>query len=186
MTEPTAADSVRTRIVVRDDAGPSTDHGTLDYEALLTGSPDDPIQGSVALDDLLMLPHTSGTTGDPKAVMLSHGNVTWNAVNFISHADIRGADVTLAIAPFFRVGGTGVNVLPVLFAGGTVVVPDDPAPDGLLQSMERHRVTVGFANPDLLACADPRRPVAVRRPGCHPVRDHRRGPGAGAAPPDLP
>ena len=58
--------------------------------------------------------------------------------------------MTIAIAPFFRVGGTGVNVLPVLFVGGTVVVPDDPRPDGLLRLIERHRVTVGFGNPDLL------------------------------------
>jgi fatty-acyl-CoA synthase len=65
-------------------------------------------------------------------------------------ADIRGDDVTVAIAPFFRVGGTGVNMLPVLFLGGTVVVPSDLRPAGILQAMERHRVTVGFGNPDLL------------------------------------
>ena len=82
--------------------------------------------------------------------MLTHGNVTWNAVNFLTCADFRSDDVTIAIAPFFRVGGTGVNVLPVLFVGGTVVVPDDPRPDGLLRLMEQHRVTVGFGNPDLL------------------------------------
>jgi fatty-acyl-CoA synthase len=43
-----------------------------------------------------------------------------------------------------------VNVLPVLFMGGTVVVPSDLRPDGILQVMQRHRVTVGFGNPDLL------------------------------------
>jgi fatty-acyl-CoA synthase len=58
--------------------------------------------------------------------------------------------VTIALTPFFRVGGTGVNVLPVLFMGGTVVVPDDVHPDGILRLTERHRVTVGFGNPDIL------------------------------------
>ena len=104
----------------------------------------------MALADLLMLPHTSGTTGNPKAVMLSHGNVTWNAVNLLSRADIRRDDVTIAIAPFFRVGGTGINVMPVLFAGGAVVVPDDSTPDVVLRLIEEHRVTVGFGVPDLL------------------------------------
>jgi fatty-acyl-CoA synthase len=141
---PTPA-SVRHRVTVG-----GTRPGTLDYEALVSGSPDEPIDVAVGLDDLFLLPHTSGTTGHPKAVMLSHGNATWNVVNFLSCADFRGDDVTIAIAPFFRVGGTGVNVLPVLFAGGTVVVPDDVSPDGILGSMERHRVTVGFGNPDLL------------------------------------
>ena len=60
-----------------------------------------------------MLPHTSGTTGAPKGVMLTHGNVTWNVINFLSVFDFRSDDVTIAIAPFFRTGGTGVNVLPV-------------------------------------------------------------------------
>ncbi len=148
--ERATATSIRHRIAVRGSSDPLQGGDVVDYEALLASSTDDPIDGSVALADLLMLPHTSGTTGNPKAVMLSHGNVSWNAVNLLSRADIRSDDVTIAIAPFFRVGGTGVNVLPVLFAGGTVVVPDDSTPDVVLRLMEEHRVTVGFGNPDLL------------------------------------
>jgi fatty-acyl-CoA synthase len=124
--------------------------GARDYESLIAMSPDDPIDEAVGLDDLLLLPHTSGTTGNPKGVMLSHGNVTWNVVNFLTCADFRGDDVTVAIAPFFRVGGTGVNVLPVMFMGGTVIVPDDSEADTILRLIEQHRVTVGFGNPDLL------------------------------------
>jgi fatty-acyl-CoA synthase len=143
--EPGAAAPVRHRIAV---AGVL--EGMQDYEALVAASPYEPVAEPVGLGDLLLLPHTSGTTGKPKAVMLTHGNVTWNAVNLLTAADFRRDDVTIAIAPFFRVGGTGVNVLPVLFGGGTVVVPDDTRPDALLGLMERHRVTVGFGNPDLL------------------------------------
>jgi fatty-acyl-CoA synthase len=124
--------------------------GALEYEALVTESPEDPVEVAVGMDDLCLLPHTSGTTGAPKGIMLTHANLTWNVINFLTCADFRGDDVTLAIAPFFRVGGTGVNVLPVLFLGGTVVVPGDLAPEGILRAMERHRVTVGFGNPDLL------------------------------------
>ena len=145
-TDPTpAAGSVRQRIAV---AGPI--EGALDFEALVVESPDDPVEVEVGMEEVCLLAHTSGTTGGPKGVMLTHANLTWNVVNFLSCADFRGDDVTVAIAPFFRVGGTGVNVLPVLFMGGTVVVPGDLRPDGILQAMERHRVTVGFGNPDLL------------------------------------
>lgn len=124
--------------------------GALDFEALLAESPDDPIEASVGMDDLCLLPHTSGTTGPPKGIMLTHANVTWNVVNFLTCADFRSKDVTVAIAPFFRVGGTGVNVLPVLFVGGTVVVPGDVSADDILGLIERHRVSVGFGNPDIL------------------------------------
>jgi fatty-acyl-CoA synthase len=71
-------------------------------------------------------------------------------VNVLSCADFRHDDVTAAVAPFFRVGGTGVNILPVLFLGGTVVVPSGVDADAILTAMQRHRVTVGFGNPDLL------------------------------------
>jgi fatty-acyl-CoA synthase len=146
-TDPTAvANSVRHRIAVA-----SSIQGALDFEALVAESPDDPVQVAVGVEDVCLLPHTSGTTGPPKGIMLTHANLTWNVVNFLTCADFRSDDVTVAIAPFFRVGGTGVNVLPVLFMGGTVVVPSDLRPEGILQAMQRHRVTVGFGNPELLA-----------------------------------
>ena len=145
VTEPVTMASVRHRVAV--DGAPE---GAIDFETLVAESPDQPIDETVGLADPFLLPHTSGTTGKPKAVVLTHGNVTWNAVNFITGADFRSDDVTIAIAPLFRMGGMGVNVLPVLFIGGTVVVPDDPSPDGILRLIERHHVTVGFGNPDLL------------------------------------
>src|SRR6185369_1586914 len=138
-------DSVQHRITV---AG--SGDTALDFETLVTQSSEHPVELSVDMDDVCLLPHTSGTTGSPKAIMLTHANVTWNVVNLLTCANIHSDDVTVAITPFFRVGGTGVNVLPVLFMGGTVVVPDDMSPEAILQTMRRHQVTVGFANPDLL------------------------------------
>jgi fatty-acyl-CoA synthase len=145
-TDPVAVPaSVRHRIAV---GGPM--EGAIDFEELVAESSDDPIKTPVGMDDLLLLPHTSGTTGPPKGVMLTHANVTWNVINFLSCAEFRREDVTVAIAPFFRVGGTGVNVLPVLFLGGTVVVPAEVTPHEILRLIERHRVSVGFGNPDSL------------------------------------
>ena len=124
--------------------------GAADFETLVAGSPGHAIEETVGLEDLCLLPHTSGTTGRPKGVMLTHGNITWNVVNLLTCAGFRSDDVTIALAPFFRVGGTGVNVLPVLFMGGTVVVPGDVHPDDILRLTEQHHVTVGFGNPDIL------------------------------------
>ena len=146
-------DAVRHRITV---AGPAD--APIDFETLVTTSAEHPIEVPVDMNDVCLLPHTSGTTGSPKAIMLTHANVMSNVVNLIASADLRHDDVTVAITPFFRVGGTGVNILPVLFMGGTVVVPDDVSPGAILRAMQRHRVTVGFGNPDLLdalaRCAD--------------------------------
>ena len=152
--------------------------GALDYESLFSerGARDSDV--AVDLDDLLFLPHTTGTTGLPKGVMLTHANVTWNVINFLTSAEFRNDDVTIAFAPFFRVGGTGVNVLPVLFMGGTVVVPEDVEPDRTLALIERHRVTVGFAGPGPARWARRHRPLGERRSLQPPLRAHRRRPGA--------
>jgi fatty-acyl-CoA synthase len=136
---------VRSRVVVGTATG-----AEIDYEHLIAESPDGPVNQVIGLDDVCMLPHTSGTTGAPKGVMLTHGNITWNVINFLAVVDFRSDDVTIAIAPFFRTGGTGVNVLPVLFRGGTVIIPETPDPDEILRLIEERRVTIGFGNPDLL------------------------------------
>jgi acyl-CoA synthetase (AMP-forming)/AMP-acid ligase II len=134
----------------------------VDYEQVIVRSREDLLDERIGLDELCMLPHTSGTTGAPKGVMLTHGNMMWNVINLLSVADFRSDDMTIAIAPFFRTGGTGVNVLPVLFKGGTVIVPETPDVEEILRLIEQQRVTIGFGNPDLLEALarSPRWPTA--------------------------
>ncbi len=108
------------------------------------------LERSVDPDELAILAYTSGTTGAPKGVMLTEGNLSWNVAQMLAACGFSSSDVTLAAAPFTRIGGLGVTVLPTLFAGGSIVVP--PAPDGasVLKTIERASVSVVFANPDLL------------------------------------
>jgi fatty-acyl-CoA synthase len=150
VAEATPAPSVRQQVLVGGSVNrPRTP--ILDYESVVAGGADTSIDDPIGFDEPVLLPHTSGTTGPPRVITLTHANVTWNAINFLTSTDYRSDDVTIAIAPFFRSGGSGVNVLPILFAGGTVVIPERATPDEILRLMEAHGVTVGFANPDLLA-----------------------------------
>ncbi|HEX9122662.1 MAG TPA: AMP-binding protein [Actinomycetota bacterium] len=132
-------DGVPMRVVV----GPS-------YDAVVADARADPVERSVGLDHLAVLPYTSGTTGSPKGVMLTHGNLTWNVVNMLAAVDFGSGEATLATAPLFRMGGLGVTVLETLFVGGTVVLMARPDPEDALDLIERHRIGLVFAGPDIL------------------------------------
>jgi len=121
-----------------------------DYESLLASAESGRLDSPVALDDPALLVYTSGTTGPPKGVTLTHGNLTWNVFNFLVGGDFRHDDVTLAIAPFFRMGAIGVTVLETLLLGGTVVIMPKFEPGEALRLIEQHRVTLLFGGPDLL------------------------------------
>jgi fatty-acyl-CoA synthase len=130
-------------------------HGNIPSLASAIGrAPSTRIDETVGLDDLAVLAYTSGTTGLPKGVMLSHGNLTWNVVNLMSCADFLSDDVVLAQAPLFRMGGLGVTVLPGLFKGATIVITPTVVPDEIPGLIERHRVSVLFGSPRYFQALD--------------------------------
>jgi fatty-acyl-CoA synthase len=104
----------------------------------------------VEADDVCLLMYTSGTTGRPKGAMLTHGNITWNAINMIGAGDgLRRSDVTLSVAPLFHIGALGIYSLPLLYLGGTVVTIDRFDPEVTLELMDREGVTVQFLVPTM-------------------------------------
>jgi fatty-acyl-CoA synthase len=104
-----------------------------------------------AEDDLAVLMYTSGTTGKPKGVMLTHGNIWWNQVNVDSSLDTRADDVNLAIAPLFHIGALNSFTLRTLTRGGTTLVRRGFDAASALEDIERFGVTTFFAVPTMFA-----------------------------------
>ncbi len=112
--------------------------------------PGDPVVcEAVGEDTPAMLLYTSGTTGRPKGAVLTHGTITWNAVNTATGWDLHTDDVTLTHTPFFHTGGWNVLTLPLLHRGGTVVLAERFDPDATLEAVGRFGVTVLFAVPTM-------------------------------------
>jgi fatty-acyl-CoA synthase len=94
-----------------------------------------------------MILYTSGTTGRPKGVMLTHANIAWNSVNLLLDVDLAGDEVTLVSAPMFHVAALNQTVLPTFLKGGTSVLVPAFDPAGTLDLIEKHRVTFLFGVP---------------------------------------
>ncbi|WP_436772559.1 acyl-CoA synthetase [Yinghuangia sp. YIM S09857] len=104
----------------------------------------------VALDSPAVLLYTSGTTGRPKAAVLTHANLTWNTVNQLAHIDLRDTERALCIAPLFHATGLGQITLPTLFKGGSVEPVAKFDAGAILRRIEEARITSFSAVPTML------------------------------------
>jgi fatty-acyl-CoA synthase len=93
-----------------------------DYEQLLAAADHTPLDEPVGLDDVCMIQYTSGTSGRPKGVMLSHGNVAWNCYNILLDVDVSSDEVSLVSAPMFHTAALNQLFLPTVLKGGTSVL----------------------------------------------------------------
>ncbi|MQY24815.1 acyl-CoA synthetase [Nocardia aurantia] len=121
---------------------PETAEVTL--ETLRDNGSDEPIDENIALDDLFMIQYTSGTTGRPKGVLLTHGNITWNVYNLLVDIDVRNTEVALVTAPLFHTAALNQVLFPVLLKGGTALIEARWDPDRALRLIETHGVTMLF------------------------------------------
>ncbi|TGO52612.1 hypothetical protein BCON_0138g00310 [Botryotinia convoluta] len=74
-------------------------------------------------DDVALVLHTSGTTGRPKAVPLTHRNLTTTMKNIQATYKLTPADRTMLVMPLFHVHGLLAGFLAPLMSGGSVIVP---------------------------------------------------------------
>ncbi len=93
------------------------------YEAFVEGgAPGRNADPEIEPDSVHVLLYTSGTTGRPKGVMLTHANTFWQSVNAWALGASPDA-VGLVVLPLFHAGGLNGSVTPLLHIGATLVVP---------------------------------------------------------------
>jgi acyl-CoA synthetase (AMP-forming)/AMP-acid ligase II len=113
-----------------------------DSFAALTRTPGSPPAVAIEpAEDVAVLPYSSGTTGAPKAVMLTHRNLVAMLIAMHPVEGTTERDVTIAVLPFFHIYGLAVIISLGLYRGATLIVFPRFQMEQFLAAVERWRVT---------------------------------------------
>ena len=102
---------------------------------------------TVAPEDIAVLAYTSGTTGHPKGVQLSHGNIAADLIHGTKVIPILSDDVLLSIAPWHHILGLVACLILPLYGGATAMYTDDFR--RLAELMVNHGVSIFTGVPKL-------------------------------------
>ncbi len=122
-----------------------------DYESLLLNAVDSPCKAAVGETDIFSIPYTSGATGRPKGVLLSHrGRVLSAFCMAAEHGCYTPDDRAIATTPMFHGAGLLMALTP-LFFGGSVEILARFDLEQLLTAIERTQATSAYMVPTHLA-----------------------------------
>ncbi len=135
-------------IVLMDGQSPDTSYQR--YEDLVRDSSSANPDVSINAEDDAVFVYTSGTTGIPKAAVLSHGNFVANVGSCQRHLSLVPDDRFLLVLPMFHSFCLTVNCfLPVYFGGSIVMLESIRDFDKMLSAVVAHKPTVLAAMPQL-------------------------------------
>ncbi|HXT91169.1 MAG TPA: AMP-binding protein [Trebonia sp.] len=116
--------------------------GAVDFGELVrsqAGARPDPVL--LSPDDVALLTYTSGTTGDPKGAMNTHGNVVFNACVFREWMSLTPQDVVLGGAPLFHITGLIAHVAVAMLVPMPIALGYRFEPATIIRLTERYRCT---------------------------------------------
>src|SRR5438270_1083748 len=119
-------------------------------DLLLADEPDLGFSARIGMNDLAALPYTSGTTGFPKGVMLTHANLTANQQQFFAAVPVRRDDVFLNVLPYFHIYALNLLMSGAVSLGATQVIMSRFDMVEYCTLVERERATVCFIVPPLV------------------------------------
>jgi acyl-CoA synthetase (AMP-forming)/AMP-acid ligase II len=124
--------------------------GATPFPALMGDPAQAPSLDLDAGETVVAMPMSSGTTGFPKVVQLTHRNLVANVIQSSAAIQLEERDVMIGILPFFHVYGLTVLMNLALWRGTTVVTMPKFELDEFLRLMQNHGVTYGCLVPPIV------------------------------------
>ena len=103
-----------------------------------------------AADDIHRLMYTSGTTGRPKGVMISHANLAWKNLAHIIEFGFTSSDLGLACGPLYHVGALDLTTTSLIAAGATTIIHRSFEAPAVVDELERSRATTVWLAPAMV------------------------------------
>ncbi|MFS0644101.1 class I adenylate-forming enzyme family protein [Siminovitchia sp. 179-K 8D1 HS] len=116
--------------------------GLINYNELLMGSSvieETPVDVN---NDVYCILYTSGTTGVPKGVMITHRSVVQSGNTIAGELYCTNEDVFIIAAPLFHIFGMACNLFSVVSVGARMVLKDKFHPREMLELIEQEKVTI--------------------------------------------
>lgn len=101
-------------------------------------------------DDVHRLMYSSGTTGRPKGVMITHANLAWKNLAHMVELGFRADDVGLACGPLYHVGALDLTTTSLIAAGATTILHRAFDAKSVVDEIERSRVTTLWLAPAMV------------------------------------
>ena len=121
--------------------GARIDLRTVEDDALALMRSARPLRARPGGDDPAMLMYTSGTTGVPKGVMLTHANMLHAGRAVAAHQSLDERDRVLSSLPLYHINGQCIATVSTLVSGGSVVLPERFSTSNWWAQVERFRPT---------------------------------------------
>lgn len=121
--------------------------GDESFNKIITNNSIPFMKNQIDDNDTAVIFYTSGTTGKPKGVMLSAGNVRAIANIWAESLETSSDDRTHIITPLFHCAASHCFTIPTILRGGSVVIEEAFSPDKTMDTMEKEKVTIFFGVP---------------------------------------
>ena len=116
----------------------------------LRGTSAPPPRALTEHDDVHRLMYTSGTTGRPKGVMITHANLAWKNLAHIVEFGFTSGDLGLACGPLYHVGALDLTTTSLIAAGAPTIIHPNFDAATVVDELERSRVTTVWLAPAMV------------------------------------